>query len=76
MTPTSTASTTSLLTKAVPAFDLLGLVVFVALGRREHDVDNGITGFATTLWPFAVAWFGVALTTGLYPRPDAGGGQS
>lgn len=69
MTPPSTSSTTSLLTKATPALDLLGLVVFVALGRREHDLDNGIAGFATTLWPFAAAWFGVALATGLYRSP-------
>ena len=69
MTPTRSASTTFFLTRAAPAFDLLGLVVFVALGRREHDVDNGITGFATTLWPFAIAWFGVALATGLYRAP-------
>jgi DUF3054 family protein len=50
-------------------FDLLGLMVFVAIGRREHDVHNGFVEYLATLWPFVAGWFAVAVATRLYGAP-------
>jgi Protein of unknown function (DUF3054) len=32
--------------------DVLGVLVFCALGRRSHDEGLSVTGVATTAWPF------------------------
>lgn len=32
--------------------DVIGVLVFCALGRRSHDEGLNITGVATTAWPF------------------------
>ena len=32
--------------------DVLGVLVFCAVGRRSHDEGLSITGVATTAWPF------------------------
>src|SRR5208283_2037124 len=32
--------------------DVIGVLVFCALGRRSHDEGLSITGVATTAWPF------------------------
>ncbi|HTQ19308.1 DUF3054 domain-containing protein [Mycobacterium sp.] len=32
--------------------DILGVLVFCAVGRRSHDEGLNITGLATTAWPF------------------------
>jgi hypothetical protein len=32
--------------------DVIGVLVFCAVGRRSHDEGLGITGVATTAWPF------------------------
>ncbi|MFZ1177743.1 MAG: DUF3054 domain-containing protein, partial [Mycobacterium sp.] len=34
------------------AVDVIGVLVFCAVGRRSHDEGLGITGVATTAWPF------------------------
>lgn len=43
-----------------PAVDVVGVLVFCALGRRSHDEGLNLTGIATTAWPFltgtAVGW--------------------
>jgi len=52
-----------------PVADAVALVVFVLLGRREHGIDDGLGGVLTTLWPFVVGWFAVALATRLYRGP-------
>ncbi|MFM8857633.1 MAG: DUF3054 domain-containing protein [Actinomycetota bacterium] len=43
------------------ALDLVAIVVFIAIGRRNHDEDLSLTGFLGTLAPFvialAVTWF-------------------
>lgn len=42
------------------AVDVVGVLVFCALGRRSHDEGLNVTGIATTAWPFltgtAVGW--------------------
>jgi hypothetical protein len=32
--------------------DVIGVLLFCALGRRSHDEGLSITGVATTAWPF------------------------
>jgi peptidoglycan/LPS O-acetylase OafA/YrhL len=32
--------------------DVIGVLVFCAVGRRSHDEGLSITGVATTAWPF------------------------
>jgi hypothetical protein len=34
--------------------DVLGVLVFCAVGRRSHDEGLNIAGLATTAWPFLV----------------------
>ena len=42
------------------ALDVLGVLVFCAIGRRSHDEGLSIPGVATTAWPFltgtAIGW--------------------
>ena len=51
--------------------DVVGVLVFCALGRRSHDEGLNITGVATTAWPFltgtAIGW----LTSRGWQRPTA-----
>jgi len=45
------------------AIDVILVVVFVLIGRRNHDEGFGLVGTLTTLWPFlaglAVGWLGM-----------------
>lgn len=34
--------------------DAVLVLIFVAIGRRSHDEDSALLGFATTAWPFLV----------------------
>jgi hypothetical protein len=51
--------------------DVVGVLVFCALGRRSHDEGLNITGIATTAWPFltgtAIGW----LASRGWQRPTA-----
>ena len=42
------------------AVDVVGVLVFCALGRRSHDEGLNVTGIAATAWPFlsgtAIGW--------------------
>ena len=42
------------------AVDVIGVLVFCAVGRRSHDEGLDVTGIAVTAWPFltgtAVGW--------------------
>lgn len=42
------------------AVDVVGVLVFCAVGRRSHDEGLNVTGIAATAWPFltgtAVGW--------------------
>jgi hypothetical protein len=50
-----------------PIADAGVLVVFVAIGRRSHGLEEtGITWFLTVLWPIALAWVVGALALSLY----------
>lgn len=53
MTATSPAPTRSFVVPAA-ILDLVALIVFVAIGRSNHDEPFSVGGFATTLWPFVV----------------------
>ena len=55
-----------------PVLDALCLVVFVVAGRESHGLDSGAGWFVVVLWPIAVAWFVVALASGLYTRVSHG----
>lgn len=35
--------------------DTASVVLFVAIGRRNHDEDPGVAGLLSTAWPFLVA---------------------
>lgn len=37
-----------------PLLDLLVVLVFAAVGRRNHGEASALTGVATTAWPFLV----------------------
>jgi len=37
------------------ALDTASVVLFVAIGRRNHDQDPGVAGLLSTAWPFLVA---------------------
>lgn len=52
--------------------DLVAIIVFVAIGRNNHDEAFSPTGFATTLWPFAA---GAAVGWGLTLLADRGAQQ-
>jgi hypothetical protein len=51
--------------------DILGVLVFCAVGRRSHDEGVNITGIASTAWPFlsgtVVGW----LVSRAWRRPTA-----
>ena len=36
------------------AFDVVGVLVFVAIGRRSHEETSALAGLASTAWPFLV----------------------
>ncbi|MFZ4584803.1 MAG: DUF3054 domain-containing protein [Acidimicrobiia bacterium] len=66
----STATPTRALPRWVPpAADTAAIVAFVLLGRREHGIDDGLSGVLGTLWPFLAGWFAVALLVGTYRQP-------
>ncbi|OBH05009.1 DUF3054 domain-containing protein [Mycobacterium sp. E1747] len=51
--------------------DVIGVLLFCAVGRRSHDEGLNITGVATTAWPFlsgtVVGW----LASRAWRRPTA-----
>jgi hypothetical protein len=53
---------------AAPVLDAACIVVFVALGRDRHDIDQGFDWWFTVLWPLLLGWFAVALAVALYTR--------
>jgi len=48
-----------------PLVDLLCVVVFVLIGRRNHHEDPGFTGFLAVAWPFAVGVVVASAAAGL-----------
>jgi Protein of unknown function (DUF3054) len=53
------------------SIDVIGVLVFCAVGRRSHDEGLSVTGVATTAWPFltgtAIGW----LASRAWRRPTA-----
>ncbi len=51
--------------------DVIGVLVFCALGRRSHDEGLSITGVATTAWPFLTGTVVGWLASRGWRRPTA-----
>jgi hypothetical protein len=49
--------------------DLLCVIVFVAVGRRNHGESGALAGFATTAWPFVTALVAGRLAAAAWKRP-------
>lgn len=56
---------------ALLALDLVGVAVFVLVGRRSHDESGALVGFLGTAWPFAVGSAIGWLATRAWTRPAA-----
>jgi peptidoglycan/LPS O-acetylase OafA/YrhL len=53
------------------AADVIGVLVFCAVGRRSHDEGLSITGVATTAWPFLTGTVIGWLASRAWRRPTA-----
>jgi hypothetical protein len=49
--------------------DLLCVIVFVAIGRRNHGENSALAGLATTAWPFVTALIAGWLAAIAWKRP-------
>jgi hypothetical protein len=56
--------------RSAPLLDLVCLATFVLIGGRSHEVTEGVGWFFHVMWPLCVGFFGVALLTRLYTRPN------
>jgi hypothetical protein len=53
------------------SLDVIGVLVFCAVGRRSHDEGLSITGVATTAWPFLTGTVIGWLLSRAWQRPTA-----
>src|ERR1700756_1006567 len=53
------------------AGDVIGVLVFCAVGRRGHDEGLSVTGVATTAWPFLTGTVVGWLASRGWRRPTA-----
>ncbi|RAU91907.1 DUF3054 domain-containing protein [Mycobacterium colombiense] len=53
------------------AVDVIGVLVFCAVGRRSHDEGLNITGIAVTAWPFLTGTVVGWLVSRAWRRPTA-----
>jgi DUF3054 family protein len=51
--------------------DVIGVLVFCAVGRRSHDEGLSVTGIATTAWPFLTGTVIGWLASRAWQRPTA-----
>jgi hypothetical protein len=51
--------------------DVIGVLVFCAVGRRSHDEGLSVTGVATTAWPFLTGTVVGWLASRGWRRPTA-----
>ncbi len=51
--------------------DVIGVLVFCAVGRRSHDEGLSVTGVATTAWPFLSGTLVGWLVSRAWRRPTA-----
>jgi hypothetical protein len=49
--------------------DLLCVIVFVAIGRRNHGENSALAGLATTAWPFVTGLVAGWLAATVWKRP-------
>jgi hypothetical protein len=54
--------------------DVIAIVVFALLGRRNHDDGTALTGVLVVSWPFLVGWTIAWFATRLHRRPDSAAG--
>jgi hypothetical protein len=55
------------------AVDVVAILLFAALGRRNHDEGSTITGVLVVAWPFLAGWTVAWFATRLDRRPRAPG---
>jgi hypothetical protein len=53
------------------SIDVIGVLVFCAVGRRSHDEGLSVTGVATTAWPFLTGTVVGWLASRAWRRPTA-----
>ncbi|HEX5255141.1 MAG TPA: DUF3054 domain-containing protein [Mycobacterium sp.] len=53
------------------AVDVVGVLVFCAVGRRSHDEGLNVTGIAVTAWPFLTGTVVGWLVSRAWRRPTA-----
>src|ERR1700756_1752986 len=53
------------------AGDVIGVLVFCAVGRRSHDEGLSVSGVATTAWPFLTGTVVGWLASRAWRRPTA-----
>jgi Protein of unknown function (DUF3054) len=53
------------------SLDVIGVLLFCAVGRRSHDEGLSITGVATTAWPFLTGTVIGWLLSRAWQRPTA-----
>jgi hypothetical protein len=53
------------------SIDVIGVLVFCAVGRRSHDEGLSVTGVATTAWPFLTGTVIGWLASRAWRRPTA-----
>jgi hypothetical protein len=51
------------------AIDVLAIVLFAALGRRNHDEGSSVAGVLVVAWPFLAGWTIAWFATRLDRRP-------
>ena len=54
--------------------DLIAIVVFAVLGRRNHDEGTAVTGILVVAWPFVAGWTIAWFATRLHRRPESAAG--
>jgi hypothetical protein len=60
--------------RVAPALDAVCLIVFVAIGREQHDLNStGVGWYLTVLWPLALGFAVGALATRLYTHSERWG---
>jgi hypothetical protein len=56
-------------TPVAAALDTASVVLFVAIGRREHEQDSAVAGLASTAAPFLIALAVAWLVLRVWQRP-------
>ena len=54
--------------------DVIAIVVFAILGRRNHDEGTAVTGILVVAWPFVAGWTIAWFATRLHRRPESAAG--